>query len=190
MKKLILIYTTILALLVINSCGKKNTSTSSAPSSPEEKAMARINEIESSDKIEWLDYNEAINLAKYKPKKIFVDVYTNWCGWCKRMDATSFKDPDIIRYVNQNYYAVKLNAESNKKLTYNGRELNEASLAQDVFGATGFPTTVYLTSDQKLLQPVPGYLDVDMLSKILHFYGEDAYKTTTWENYSMSYSGE
>lgn len=185
MKK-IQFFTLVIALFTcVSSCSKKSTTTSS---SPEADAKARIKVIESSDKIEWMDYNEALALSKYKPKKIFIDVYTNWCGWCKRMDATSFKDARIVQYVNAHYYAVKLNAESGKTVTFNGKEITETTLATNVFGVTGFPTTVYLTPEEKVLQPIPGFLDVAMLNKILHFYGEDAYKTTTWDNFQMSFN--
>lgn len=174
------------AVIAMSGCAKKGSS--SAAADPEVKAESRIEQIENSDKIVWLSFEEALALNKEKPKKIFVDVYTNWCGWCKRMDQTTLQDDKIEKYLNEKYYSVKLNAESNKKVSYQGRELTEAELARDVFNATGYPTTVYLAETREVLQPVPGYLDVDMLDKILHFYGEDAYKTNTWEKYRMSYN--
>jgi thioredoxin-related protein len=121
---------------------KKATDTSELPSS----TKAAIN---------WVSLEEAEKLVKENPKKIFVDVYTNWCGWCKVMDRTTFSDPEIIEYVNENYYAVKLNAEDNAPIkfmgkTYTGPEITRA------FKVTGFPTIVFL--DEKLnYQPVPGY---------------------------------
>ncbi len=62
-------------------------------------------------KIEWLSIQEAMALHKENPKKIMIDVYTDWCGWCKRMDATTFQDEKIAKYISENFYAVKLNAE-------------------------------------------------------------------------------
>ena len=51
----------------------------------------------SQDKINWMSFEEAIARSKEDPKHIFVDVYTDWCGWCKKMDASTFVDPVIVR---------------------------------------------------------------------------------------------
>lgn len=176
------IYLLLLPLLIF-SCTRNGKTTASG-----DPLEQRINEIENSASIVWLDYNEAVALNEKKPKKIFVDVYTTWCGWCKRMDQTTFKDDKIANYMNDNFYAVKVDAESADKVTYKGKEMTESQLARDVFNATGYPTTVYLNEEQEVLQPIPGYLDVAMLNKILHFYGEDHYKTKTWEQFQMSFN--
>src|SRR5690606_4382796 len=68
-------------------------------------------------KINWVSIEEAERLTKEAPRKIFVDVYTDWCGWCKRMDATTFTDEAVVDYVNEHYYAVKLNAESKENIS-------------------------------------------------------------------------
>ena len=74
--------------------------------------------------IKWMSITEAEQLNKANPKKIIVDVYTDWCGWCKRLDATTYKDAGIVKYVNDNFYAVKLNAESKDKIVYQNQEYN------------------------------------------------------------------
>ena len=138
--------------------------------------------------IKWLTFAEASKLSAKRPKKIFIDVYTTWCGWCVQMDKTTFKDPNITKYVNDKYYAVKLNAESHTMVTYKGKEMSEMELAKNIFKATGYPTTVYLDQDQNLLQPIAGYLEAEMLNKILHFYGEDQYKAMSWEQFQANYN--
>jgi thioredoxin-related protein len=138
--------------------------------------------------IKWLSFSEAAKLNAKQPKKIFIDVYTGWCGWCVKMDKTTFKDPKITQYINDNYYAVKLDAESNTMTTYKGKAMKEMELAKNIFRATGFPTTVYLDEDQNLLQPISGYLEAEILDKILHFYGEDSYKTMSWEQFQANYN--
>jgi thioredoxin-related protein len=191
MTKSYILYLLVL-LFTFAGCSKKSTSQDSSTGGAVSgsKAVARISQIEQSEKIVWLTFDEAAQLNQVKKKKIFVDVYTSWCGWCKRMEATTLQDPAISRYLNEKYFSVKLNAESNKKLVYNGQEMTEADLAKNIFQATGYPTTVYLNEEVKVLQPVPGYLDVDMLNKILHFYGDDAYKTTTWDRFRLSFNAE
>ena len=63
--------------------------------------------LDAQEKIQWMDFEEAVSACTKQPKKIFVDVYTNWCGWCKKMDQTTFADPEVAKYMNENYYAVK-----------------------------------------------------------------------------------
>lgn len=138
--------------------------------------------------VKWLTFEEAQKLSAKHPKKIFVDVYTDWCGWCKKMDKSTLRDPSIQQYLDKKYYSVKLNAESDAKLTYKGKEITERELAGKIFKATGYPTTVYLDENQNVLQPISSYLEVEALDKILHYFGEDYYKNTPWETFESIYS--
>tara|TARA_B100000683_G_C12505062_1_gene558872 strand:+ start:1700 stop:3121 length:1422 start_codon:yes stop_codon:yes gene_type:complete len=71
--------------------------------------------------IHWLTLQEADSLYQTNPKPLFIDVYTDWCGWCKRMDATTFQDKSIANYLNTNFYPVKLNAETNEPIRFQGK---------------------------------------------------------------------
>lgn len=136
--------------------------------------------------IQWLTFEQALKAAEKQKKKVFIDVYTEWCGWCKVMDAQTFTDKKIAEYVNKKYYAVKLDAESMKTFTYKGQQVSERELAQKL-NVTAYPTTVYLDENFDLLSPVPGFLKVPELDKILKFYGEDAFKKQTWQEFDASY---
>ena len=70
--------------------------------------------------INWVSLQEADSLYQIQPKPFFVDVYTDWCGWCKRMDATTFSNQEIANYLNQNFYAVKLDAETKDSILFKG----------------------------------------------------------------------
>lgn len=70
---------------------------------------------------------EAQEAQKKQPRKIVVDVYTGWCGWCKRMDATTFAHPEVVKYANENFYAVKFDAETQELVKFNGKEYKYAS---------------------------------------------------------------
>ncbi len=76
--------------------------------------------------INWMSFEEAFELAEENPKKIFVDVYTDWCGFCKRMDNETFSDPIIAEIINEHYYPVKFNAEHVEPIYYRGTKyINE-----------------------------------------------------------------
>src|SRR3954463_14417926 len=70
--------------------------------------------------IHWMTFKEALAKNEKAPKKIFIDVYTDWCGWCKKMDASTFTNDSIIQYMNKNFYAVKLDAETKDTIKYKG----------------------------------------------------------------------
>lgn len=138
-------------------------------------------------KVNWLTYAEAQKLNAKNPRKIFIDTYTDWCGWCKKMDASTLSHPDIATYLNEKFYAVKLNAESDAATIYKGKSITERELAGRIFKANSFPTTVYLDEKENILQPLPGYLEVDILDKILHYYGENFYTKTDWKTFESIY---
>ena len=64
-----------------------------------------------SQQIKWMSMGEALKAQKINPKKIIMDVYTKWCGPCRLLDKKTFGNPDVSRYISQNFYAVKFNAE-------------------------------------------------------------------------------
>lgn len=73
------------------------------------------------DAIDWITFEEAIAKQKNNPRKIFIDFYTDWCGWCKVMDSKTFNQPEVIEHINTNYYAVKFDAEQKEKIVFNGK---------------------------------------------------------------------
>lgn len=134
-------------------------------------------------KIEWLTIEEAQKRMKKQPRKIVVDVYTDWCGWCKRMDATTFSDPAVIEKINKSFYAVKFNAEDDISVIYKDAVLkknpgkpNHDLVYRWIEGNIGFPTIVYLDEKLNVARAVPGYYNAGEFAKILDYIDLEKYK--------------
>jgi thioredoxin-related protein len=125
-----------------------------------------FNSLPEKNKIEWLSITEAYEMNQKEPRKIFVDVYTDWCGWCKKMDRDTFTDPDVVDYVNEHFYAVKLNAENKDQIIFKSDTTTQQMIARSM-GVTGYPTIVYIKEDFKSIQAVPGYQKPDAFLKTL-----------------------
>jgi thioredoxin-related protein len=141
--------------------------------------------LQSKGQVQWLSLEKAIELNRDEPRKFVVDVYTDWCGWCKRMDATTFADEKIASYINENFYAVKFNAEMKDSLrlgdrTYhfvdNGRRGYHEVAAILTKGRLSYPTLVYLDEELRHIEVEPGYKTADALSQRLIYYNEEKYK--------------
>lgn len=147
----------------------------------------------SGESINWMSFEEAVQAGEKNPKKIFIDVYTNWCGWCKRMDATTFKDSSVVRYMNSNYYAVKLNAETrdtirfrDKVFTYKAEYKSNELAASLLNGQMSYPSFVFLDENFNMLSPLPGYQTVPQLQEVMQYFGENIYRSRSWEDYHQS----
>lgn len=152
-----------------------------------------VAENESADKVKWYTWEEAIAANKKKKKKIFVDVYTDWCGWCKRMDATTFSDPAVVKHMNDNFYNVKLDAEQKGDISYNGNVYKFITnygrkgvhqLAYTLLdGTMSYPQYVFLDENEGKLIVSKGYKQVDDFMKELKYISTNAYKETSLSVY-------
>lgn len=145
-------------------------------------------------KINWITFQEAVKLNETAPKKIFIDVYTDWCGWCKRMDQTTFQNKEVVEYMNENYYAVKLDAEMNDTIVFagytfineggkNGRKGSHQLAIALLQGKMSFPSYVFMDEKNQLLTVAPGYMESKDFMPILKYFGTNAYKTQTFKDY-------
>ncbi|WP_082780390.1 DUF255 domain-containing protein [Rufibacter sp. DG15C] len=145
--------------------------------SPEAKLPASPTKVTSpAATIQWLTLEQALAKSNAKPKKILIDVYTDWCGWCKKMDKQVYQDPAIIAKLNKDYYVVKLNAEQRQPVTINGRtyqylekyKAHELALSL-LNGQMSYPSTVFLNEKQQVMQRVPGYYGAkDFMQLLTH----------------------
>ncbi len=174
-------YLSVIALFMMSFCA------CSAQEEPSDQVLA---EVVNDGEIRWLSFEEAVSLSEQTPKKLFIDVYTDWCGWCKRMDKTTFSDPDVAREINRHFYPVKLDAERKDTVRFRENvfvyraEYKAHELALSLLnGKMGYPTYVFLDDGFGMISPVSGFKSVDDMLPLLSYYGGDVYKTTPWEEY-------
>ncbi len=142
------------------------------------------------NKINWLSLEQAYAKTKIAPKKVIIDVYTGWCGWCKVMDKNTFTNAAVIKYINENYYAVKLDAESTKDIKiadkiYKFDETNKTNQAaiELLQGKMSYPSIVYLDEKFNMIQPLPGYMDAKAFHQVITYIGDNNHKKEDFEKY-------
>jgi thioredoxin-related protein len=142
--------------------------------------------------VKWHTIEEVQELVKKEPRKIYIDMYTDWCGWCKVMDKKTFTDPDIANHLNTNFYAVKFDAEGKENVDFKNQTFKfvaqgsrgyhelAAALMQ---GKMSYPTSVFLDENLNIIAPLPGFQKPEQLDPILEFIGDDHYKTSNYEQF-------
>ncbi len=147
-------------------------------------------------KVEWLTFEEAMELHKDQPKKLLIDLYTDWCGWCKVMDRETYSNEVLSSYINTNFYPVKFNAEQKEEVVFDGhtfkfipsgrRGVHELAAAL-TRNQLSYPTTVFMDEELRIIQPIAGYLKPQQMEPILKFIGGNHYKNTEWAAYKKGH---
>ncbi|MCS6916249.1 MAG: DUF255 domain-containing protein [Chitinophagales bacterium] len=143
---------------------------------------------QSAPSINWISLSEAEQKMQKAPKKVLIDIYTDWCGWCKKLDATTYRDPRVVEYINEKFYAVKFNPEKQQSITFKGKTYgmngrNNAITPLLMGSSRGYPTTTFLDEKLEVISPVSGYQNAEMMLTILKYIGENHYQTTDWNSY-------
>ena len=155
-------------------------------------------------KINWMSFEQAIAAQKKNPKKIIMDAYTDWCGPCKMLDANTFSNPDLIKYVNDNFYAVKFDAEGNEIINFKGKTYtnpnydpakdkmrNSSHQLSIYYQIRSYPTILFIDEQATTLSPVIGYKTPQQLEIYLKLFGSNDYKniktTEDWTNYQANF---
>jgi len=150
--------------------------------------------------------NDALEAQEKEPKKIFADVYTDWCGPCKMMDRNTFTNPDLVEYINTHYYAVKFNAEGNEVVNYKDFEYTNPNYKPELKGkrnaqhffanalkVSGYPTVVFFDENADVIAPIVGYRTAEQLEIFLKMIAKDDYKELTsenaWQAYQANFEG-
>jgi thioredoxin-related protein len=154
--------------------------------------------------VNWMSMDEMTKAQAKQPRKVLIDVYTTWCGPCKMMDANTFKNGDVAKYINENYYAVKFNAESPDPVSFKGTTYTNPNYDPNARGRNGvhefsralrvsaYPTIVYLDEELNMIAPIKGYQTPPQIELYLKFFSTDAYKDVQtaeeWDAYQSAFT--
>jgi thioredoxin-related protein len=147
------------------------------------------------DKINWMTVSELQVAYSKNPRPVLVDVYTHWCTWCKVMDKETYSNDKVASYINEHYYAVRLDAENKDSLSWDGKKFgynlnykaNELALYL-TSGQMSFPTTVFLADINAQPAPLPGFLKPGEIEPPLKYFGDGFYKSQNFQDYYKSFN--
>jgi len=150
-------------------------------------------------KVAWMSLEEAIEKNKENPKKVLVDLYTPWCTWCMKMDKATFNNPAIATYINENFYPVKLDAETKRPIQFKGETYNfDPKAANNRRGVhqiaiwltrskLNYPSVVILDESMGNPQVIHGFKNPVEMDKFIKFFGEDFYTEMDWNLFIQLY---
>lgn len=125
--------------------------------------------------LNWLGMDEVEAAVSSNKKKVLVDVYTDWCGPCKMMDARTFTDASVQEVINEKFYPVKFNAEGPSAIEFQGkswenpnhdpnkRGRNSQHQLASFFKVPGYPTLVVLDENMNIIKKIVGFKTPDKL---------------------------
>ncbi len=145
----------------------------------------------------WISLAEAEKSFAKEKRPILIDLYTDWCGWCKVMDKKTYAHPKVAAYLSKNFYTVKFDAEGKSPVTFNNKTFrfsqqyrtHELAIALTQ-GNLSYPTTVIIPGDGSQPQVIPGYLEPKQFEKILKYFGEGKYGKVPLQEYDRNFKGE
>ncbi len=170
-------------VFVLASCNSASTNDSKAKETKQATTAAKpavqktAQTTASKSKVNWVSLDEAQKMTKKTPKKMIVDVYTNWCGPCKMMDARTFTNDEVAKLMNDKFYAVKFNGESPDAVKFNGETFKNPGYKADIpknrrngrhqlvskLGIRGYPSLVVIDENMKIVKSIVGFKTPEQL---------------------------
>lgn len=151
--------------------------------------------------IEWISITEAFdrNKSSYPKKKIFIDFYTDWCGWCKRMDQTTFSHPEVAKFMSEHFWNVKFNAETPDTIRIDnsifinprpGVKRSTHQLAANMLNnRMSYPSYAFLNESNNMITTVPGYYKPEEFEVIIKYIGLNEYLKMAFDQYKVQFQG-
>ncbi|MBN8217642.1 MAG: thioredoxin family protein [Spirochaetes bacterium] len=134
----------------------------------------------------WYSFNEGYAAAVKQGKPMVIDVYTDWCHWCKVMDKDTFAAPAVKKVLDEKFIPIKINAESkSERIKFEGKDLSAAEFAAGA-GVDGYPTLLFMDKAGKYVTKVPGFIKAPDFLEMLEFIRLEAYKKQSFDDFLKS----
>jgi len=128
--------------------------------------------------IQWMDYDDGMALAKKENKHVFANFTAKWCGYCKKMNKTTFLDPDIVKILSESFISVKIDGDSRDTLNIDGYKITNRNLAKSEYGVGSYPTYWFLDDKGTKLGYIRGYQSKEQLFSYLKYVASREYEKT------------
>ncbi len=133
--------------------------------------------------VQWMSFDKGLQAASQNGKYGFISVYTDWCGYCKKLDATTLKAKSVVDELTKNFVSIRFNAESAESVTWKGKKTNFRELA-DQLGVVGFPTLLFLNPKGEIIGSFPSFAEADLMMKLLTYISSGAReKNVSFDDY-------
>ena len=194
----------LLSIVFFASCASTNSKKDNKGTETVEKTSVKTPATTIDDKeIHWMSIEEAVKKQQVAPKKIFLDAYTKWCGPCKMLDKNTFHDKNVVKYVNEHYYAVKFDAEGSDPISFKDKVYKNPNYVEGkrgrngvheltmAFGVDAYPTMLFIDEDANVITAAKGYLKPPQLEIYLKLVAQNDYKTidskAKWDAYQKAF---
>jgi len=145
------------------------------------------------ESISWLTPEQAAGRLEQEKRPVLIDLYTTWCGWCKQMDRRTYSNKQVIRYLGEKFYTVRVDAETRATISWNGKtygfdpqyKCNQFAVYLS-HGRLEFPTTIIIVPGEDP-QAIPGYMEPKDLEMLVKYFGEGIYHTRGFDEYAKSF---
>lgn len=143
--------------------------------------------------IPWLSPLDVQEQMQTEEKPLIIDIYTDWCHYCKLMDKTTWTNPQLKEYVSTYFFPVKFNAESKEEISWLGTNYTfkpaykvHMLAAEWLKGNMVYPSTVIIPKDGESII-LPGMMTPTELEPVLKYFGDGYYRKVTWQSFKDSY---
>ncbi len=140
--------------------------------------------------LSWQGFEEAFDEAETSKKKVLVDVYAPWCGYCRKMHEEVYPDPEIREYIEANFELTRVDIDvDTDTLTYRGGYKLSSRMLATLFQTSGTPNTVFLMPDGNFITALPGFAPREQFMTVLKYIASDAYQTQPFQAFMEAENG-